>query len=135
MHQIATRARADIPEPLPGLRLHHEDVYENERNRDGQGFVEFKGRIDDSVIIRIWGSEVFAEVVRGRPVQTEQLTLSGPLPTVGSFREFTVERKDGRGQVILLERPWYGNNHVAVIQISDPKGGSDRYRFRLIWKQ
>jgi hypothetical protein len=49
------------------------------------------------------------------------------------MREVQVERKDGRGDVTLLEIPWDGNDYTAVVRVSDPKGGDDRYHFRLTW--
>jgi hypothetical protein len=37
--------------------------------------------------------------------------------------------------MILLERPWEGNNYQAVIQVSDPERGDDKYGFDLEWER
>ena len=53
----------------------------------------------------------------------------------GLCKSLELEKKDGRGEVLLQERPWEGNDHTGVIQISDPKGGEDRYHFKFKWKR
>jgi hypothetical protein len=37
--------------------------------------------------------------------------------------------------VVLLERPWQGNDFTAVVRVEDPSGGDDRYHFLLQWRR
>jgi hypothetical protein len=116
-------------EPLAGLA----------RSSAGQsankGSFFFFGEIDDVAILRIRGSDVTAEVVRGRPVITKMAMLSGVLPTQGPTSNVAVRKGLGRGSVELLEKPNQGNGYTAVIRVRDDKAGSDQYRIQLTWEE
>jgi hypothetical protein len=103
-------------------------------NNSGEGTLEFTGRIDGTVVLRIQGDRVFAEATSGRDVSEGSFTFSQPLPDT-RVSDIQLEKKDGRGEAVLLERPWEENSFQAVIQISDPRGGDDRYRLELKWKR
>ena len=126
--------REDTESVLPGSELFSGDNNPNKYDRKSSGLFEFRGRVDGTVVFRIRGDRVFAEALEGRPVQVERFSFSQSVPTV-RLKEVSVERKDGRGSVVLLERPWEGNRFTAMVQVSDPKGGDDRYHFRLKWKR
>ena len=111
-----------------------EDTPANNQGKN-EGTLKFQGRIDGTVIFRVRGEEVFVETVSGRPVGVEHLSFSQPLPRTPPLSQVELRKGDGRGKVTLLEHPWEGNQFVAVIRISDPKGGDDNYRFQLRWKR
>ena len=92
------------------------------------------GRIDGTVVFRIRGDRVFAEITSGRPVEVDRFSFSQPLPAA-TLGHVELEEKDGRGKIVVLERPWEGNGFTAVLQVSDPKRSDDRYHFRLKWKR
>ncbi len=108
-----------------------------ERSRDygGRrgGRFEFRGRIDDEVIFLIRGGQVTVQNFAGRGMQVERWSMDDRLP-VGRPVRLHLDRKDGRGQVQLLETPNPRNNYTAVVRVYDPRGGSDRYHFRLDWR-
>ena len=108
------------------------DPGDYDRDRDGE--FEFRGKIDGSAIISVRRDRVFIRVLKGDPVKVDRFSFSQPLPDT-LFKRLELEQKDGRGEVLLQERPWEGNDHTAVVQISDPKGGDDRYHFKLKWKR
>ena len=123
-----------LPQDPAGVELHSDDNDPRRYNRNKEGRFEFRGRIDGTVVFRIRGDRVFAEITSGRPVEVDRFSFSQPLPaaTLGRVK---VEEKDGRGKIVVLERPWEGNGFTAVLQVSDPKRSDDRYHFRLHWKR
>jgi hypothetical protein len=125
---------APPPSPLPGVELSSSENDPSRYNNSSEGLFEFRGRVDGSVLFRIQGGRVFAEAEAGRPAEVERFSFSQPLPSSG-LAAIEVEQRDGRGEVVLLERPWQGNNFTAVIRVSDPRGGDDRYHFRLQWRR
>jgi hypothetical protein len=105
------------------------------RYRTGsEGALDFRARVDGTVLVRIIGDRVFAENTSGRPLELDRFTFSQPLPRQRLSR-VELYKKKGRGEVVLLERPWEGNNYQAVIRISDPSGGAADYRFELEWER
>ena len=100
---------------------------------DDDGEFNFRGRVDGTAIVRVRADRVFVETVDGNPVQVEEFEFSQPLPA-SRLSKVELRKKDGRGDVVLLERPWEGNGYQAVIQVSDPKKGDNRYRFELDWE-
>ena len=139
--RIAATAPSEAPQSqapakldLPGVEIFSGDNDPSRYNDADDGLFELRGRVDGVVRIRIRGDRVLAESTAGRPLEVERFSFTQPVPSarVGDMR---VERKDGRGKVVLLERPWEGNHFMAVVEILDPKGGDDRYHFRLSWQK
>ena len=139
--RTAAPAPAEAPAPqapakidLPGVEIFSGDNDPSRYNDADSGVFEFRGRVDGVARIRIRGDRVLAESEGGRPLAVERFSFTQPVPSarVGDMR---VETKDGRGKIVLLERPWEGNHFMAVVEISDPKSGDDRYHFRLTWEK
>ena len=116
------------------MELSSADTNPSRYNQDREGLFEFRGRVDGVVVLRIRGDRVYAEVRSGAPIKVERFSFSQPLPAA-PFREIKVEQKDGRGEVRLLETPSSANDNTATVQISDPRGGDDRYHFQLKWRR
>jgi len=113
------------------------DPGDNDRgryHRTRDGWFEFSGRVDQTVILRIHDDDVWAETRRGRPLADPRYRFSQALPQI-PLRDLQVERLDGRGEVRLLEQPSGSNHYTAVVLIHDPEGGADQYRFRLRWRR
>lgn len=101
---------------------------------DDDGELKFEAKIDGTAIIRVFADRIFVETVNGRTVEVEEFEFSQPLPA-GRVSKIELDQRDGRGEMILLERPWEGNNYQAVIQVSDPESGDDKYGFDLEWER
>ncbi len=99
----------------------------NETARDG--LFEFRGRVDGKILFKIQEDRVYAEAAA-----VERFSFSQSLP-VGALSAMDVERKDGRGDVTLQQRPSAANDFTAIVAVDDPKGGDDRYHFRLTWRK
>ena len=118
----------------PGDELHSDENDPRRYDRNDEGRFEFRGRIDGTVVFRIRGDRVFAEITSGRPVEVDRFSFSQPLPAA-TLGQVEVEKEDGRGKIVVLERPWEENDFTAVLQVSDPKRSDDRYHFNLNWKR
>ena len=130
----APQSQAPAKLDLPGVEIFSDDNDPSRYIDASDGLFEFRGRVDGVVRIRIRGDRVLAESTVGRPLEVERFLFTQPVPSA-RVADMRVERKDGRGKVVLLERPWEGNHFMALVEISDPKGGDDRYHFRLSWKK
>ena len=120
--------------PLPGVELFSNDNNPNAYDQGSEGLFEFRGRVDGDVVFRIRGDRVFAEAESGGPVEVERFAFSQPLPA-STAADVSVEQHDGRGKVVLLERPGPENGFTAAVRVSDPQGGADRYHFQLRWRR
>jgi hypothetical protein len=119
---------------LPGNRLSSSANSPSAYDNSLDGRFEFRGRVDDEVILYIRRDNITAETIRGRNVQVESFRFSQPLPD-RALRGFTMNQRDGRGAVEVLEEPVRENGWTAVIRILDDKSGDDRYHFELNWRR
>jgi hypothetical protein len=69
--------------------------------------------------------------ISGRPTSGITFSFTSPLPRRAAA--VRLEKKDGRGDVEIVQQPSQSNDFTAVIRIRDEKGGSDDYEFELIW--
>lgn len=93
--------------------------------------MEWSGTVDDVILIRIRNRNVQTRTVSGRPYNDEDVIFDGRAPRQNA--NASVDKKDGRGQVFILQQPNRRNNFTTFVQIVDKKGGPDRYRFILNW--
>jgi len=103
-------------------------------NRGREGNLEFRGRVDDVIVLRVRSDQVRVELISGRPLRGERFRFSQPLPSV-ALKEIQLTEIEGRAQVELLERPYEGNRYSAVIRITDPRSGDGEYSFKLVWRR
>jgi hypothetical protein len=91
----------------------------------------WNGRVDREVLI----------VMRGRDVDTRQTydergrdraRAQGTLPRAEGV--VTVQVREGRGDVDVIQQPSARNDYTAVVRIRDPRGGDDRYRVAASWR-
>lgn len=95
------------------------------------GKLRWKGRVDQSVNIRISGDDVREDVLSGQPLRNVTQNLDGYLANRDG--RVTLRKLNGRGTVSILEQPSRLNNYVAVIRIFDPKSGDDEYEIEVTW--
>jgi hypothetical protein len=97
----------------------------------GSGSVEWSGTVDDTVQIRIRNGNVRTRVMNGRNYNDENYNFDGREARRNS--DIRINKRDGRGRISVIQQPNRGNNFTTIIQITDPKGGADRYRFTAYW--
>lgn len=95
------------------------------------GTATWEGRVDDRANIVLRGSSIYAENVSGNGVSTSYQNVNGFLPRRAS--NINVQKRDGRGNVTVIQQPSRANDFAAVIQIFDPRGGSGTYKIEISW--
>ena len=93
--------------------------------------IEWSGTVDDVVLIRIRNRNAQTKTISGRPYNDDDVIFDGRATRQNA--NATVVKKDGRGQVFILQQPNRRNNYTTFVQIVDKKGGPNRYRFILSW--
>ncbi len=95
------------------------------------GSVTWRGRVDQTVQIKIAGSDVQSLDISGTGLSNVNASMNGYLANrPGSV---TVRKRSGRGTVNVLEQPSRFNDFTATIQIFDPSGGADNYEIDITW--
>ena len=95
------------------------------------GRVYWQGRVDQTVDIIISGDYVESRDIAGTGLSVSRSDISGYLASrPGSVR---VEKRDGRGDVSVIQQPSRNNNYVAIIRIQDSAGGADNYTIDVNW--
>ncbi len=103
-----------------------------DRNRgDRSGEMTWRGTVDDVIQIRIRNQNARTRHIKGRAYNDARYNFDGRMPRDNV--NVRVDKKDGRGRVFIVQQPDRRNNYTTIVQIEDPKGGADRYRFELRW--
>ena len=92
----------------------------------------WSGRVDARVRIRIRGRSATVRTVSGQRTTGISYDFRNRLPTNRNVT-VSVRKRDGRGDVRIVQQPTNRNNHTAVVEVYDSRGGSDFYRFDLFW--
>ncbi len=93
--------------------------------------MEWRGTVDDVVQIRIRNRNARSRAISGRAYNDDNFSFNGRAPRENA--NVSVDKRDGRGQVFIVQQPNRRNNFTTIVQIVDKKGGADRYRFTLSW--
>jgi len=97
----------------------------------GRGKINWRGRVDDTVEIRIQGGRVTSREMNGGNVQGDDYNVREQLPR--EEVDVRVNRRDGRGSVRVTDQPAYRNSFTTTIEIRDPRPGSDYYSIEIDW--
>ncbi len=103
--------------------LRESDVYEST--------FRWRGRVDIGCEIEIQGRRHTVKDAGGSGTQEKGANFTEPLPD--SEVPVSIEKRDGRGRVEIVQTPDAGNDYTAVIRIEDTKMGSDDYEIELRW--
>ncbi|MCO6510042.1 MAG: hypothetical protein J5I65_04545 [Aridibacter famidurans] len=96
-----------------------------------EGEMNWRGNVDDVVTISVFGRSAITRTVSGQPVSSVRFNFSQALPRRNV--EVDVEKREGRGDVRVIQQPNARNNYTAIIEIRDRSGGRDTYEFDLYW--
>lgn len=97
----------------------------------GDGKCTFEVEVEGIAEVEIRGDQGYLRTVSGLPARWRRLVCNQPLPEVPTG--FRFKGIDGRGSQRLIREP-AGNQGVAVVQIEDPKNGSEGYTGDIIWE-
>jgi len=104
----------------------------NDQSYSGSGTMTWRGRVDDYVELNIQGSQVRSREREGVQTVNEQVSFSNPLPRADVT--VSVRKRNGRGQVSVVQQPNQSNNYTAIIKIDDNQGGADDYEIEMEWR-
>lgn len=110
----------------------NQDLYSNDSYYSGSGTMTWRGRVDDYVELNIQGNQVRSREREGMRTLNEQVSFSSPLPRADVA--VSVRKRDGRGQVSVVQQPNQSNNYTAIIKIDDDKSGADDYEIEMEWR-
>jgi hypothetical protein len=95
------------------------------------GSVQWRGRVDQTVDIIITGDFVDSRDVSGSGMIVTSSRLVGYLAQRPG--RITATRRDGRGDVTVVQQPSRLNDYTAIVRISDTESGADNYSVDIRW--
>jgi len=100
----------------------------------GTGSASWSGRVDDRANIIIRGGTIRSEDVSASGMQVNYENIDGHLPRRGGTT-VTAAKRNGRGDIRVIQQPSRSNDHTAIIQVRDSRGGSDNYTVDVTWNR
>jgi hypothetical protein len=91
----------------------------------------WSGRVDDVVRLEIQGRNVRGYAMSGQPLSNVRFDFLQSLPRQAV--NVTVDRREGRGDVRVIQQPNRFNNFTAIIEVRDTRGGADNYSLDVNW--
>lgn len=95
------------------------------------GRVYWNGIVDDIVRLEIKGRNLNVNTVSGRGYGTGTFSFTSPLPRDNI--NVQVDKKEGRGEVNVIQQPSRQNNWTAIIEIRDKDSGAKNHRLEIFW--
>lgn len=95
------------------------------------GTAFWRGTVDAKVQLVIRDRNIETRTITGRayPAGTFSFTNSMPNQNV----EVSVVKKEGRGNVRIVQQPNRQNNFTTIIEIDDPGSGARQYQLEISW--
>lgn len=105
----------------------------NNNGGDIDGRVYWSGVVDDVVRLEIRGRNLTVKTVSGKSYGSGTSSFTSVMPR----RNLTVavEKKEGRGDVFVIQQPSRQNNWTAIIEIRDKDGGAKNHRLEIFWSR
>lgn len=97
-----------------------------------RGRVFWTGMVDATVHLVIKGSNLETRTVLGKPYPDGIPSFTRALPREGNVT-VGVNKKDGRGDVKVIQQPGAGNDYTAIVEIHDEGGGAKSYTVEIFW--
>lgn len=101
-------------------------------NRPVLGTMNWRGNVDDRVWIIIRGRNYEIRTVSGQNLGSGNARFTSPLPNRSI--ELTAIKKQGRGDVRVIQQPSRFNNWEAIVEIYDSGSGARSYEVDIVWK-
>lgn len=128
-------AVVEISDPQSGSDFYTFELTWDDNGSDDQSDREaqmnWRGSVDDVVQVRVSGRSATSRAVSGQQVSGVRFNFAEALPRRAV--DVTVNKREGRGDVRVIQQPTRFNNFTAIIEIVDRSGGRDTYEFDLNW--
>lgn len=96
-----------------------------------EGRVYWSGIVDDVVRLEIRGKDMNVRTVSGRSYGSGTYSFTSPMPRDNVT--VNVDKKDGRGDVFVIEQPSRQNGWTAIVEIRDKDSGARNHRLEIYW--
>lgn len=103
----------------------------NGGSQSNSGMLRWSGRVDSDVYIYIQNGTTRTQAMSGQATYGEQASFSNPLPRQSV--NLSLNKKNGRGTVQVIQQPTRENGYTAIVRILDNDSGADDYEFELSW--
>lgn len=97
----------------------------------GSELFEWNGRVDREVQVVMRGNQVWTNQI-GQTEGRGRSRVMDNLPRRDG--QVVVQVLNGRGNVQVVQQPTAQNNYTTIVDIQDPRGGSDNYRLAAYWQ-
>jgi hypothetical protein len=97
----------------------------------GSELFEWNGRVDREVQVVMRGNQVWTNQV-GQTEGRGRSRVMDNLPRRDG--QVVVQVMNGRGTVQVVQQPTAQNNYTTIVDIQDPRAGSDNYRLAAYWQ-
>ena len=91
----------------------------------------WEGEVDGTIVLHVRDNRLDVEERAGRPVTRERSRFHTRLPELR--QDVSVETREGRGTVRVLEQPRPDNGYKLSVLIDDRQGGSGFYSLSFHW--
>jgi hypothetical protein len=106
----------------------------NGRNGMAAGaLLHWSGDVDADAEIRWRPGTVTQRNLSGAALRNQRASVSGNV-TPGSAGQITLNVRQGRGSVEVIQQPAANNRWTAVIRVRDPQGGYGHYDIDATWR-
>lgn len=96
------------------------------------GQMNWRGRVDDRIWISLNGRNFSVRTLSGQNLGSGSGRLTSPLPNRNV--EVSVVKRQGRGDVKVIQQPSRFNNWEAIIEIYDSGSGAREYELDIVWR-
>ncbi len=98
---------------------------------DGRPALRWSGDVDDTTLVYFHADDVRTRDVSGKASRQTSAEVFDRLPR-GPIQVY-LTRREGRGQVRVVQQPTPDNGFTAAVRIHDPQPGRGHYDFALAW--
>lgn len=108
----------------------------DDRNDRGRGrndvdaaALRWSGDVDGEVLITWRGNDVAQRIVNGAPVRRASSNVLGKPMQAARDGQLSVNTREGRGRIEVVQQPSAQNRYTSIIRITDPERGYGHYDF------
>jgi len=99
----------------------------------GKGQCDIRLHVDNEAEVSFRDESVEIRTISGRDGRDAGSECNAPFRGRDAIRSFQFEKRDGRGNMRVVEEPSRRNGNALVVAIRDSDGGEGRYHFRVSW--
>ena len=94
--------------------------------------LRWSGSVDSDAEIRIQGRRAEVRSLGGAGTRDVRSDVVSGLPQRDV--QLMISRRQGRGNIVVVQQPSSFNGYTAILRVSDPQGGFGYYDFDLSWR-